>query len=317
MKNTSNPLRVLPSLQRKNALPENPDENSKGRFPSWLHRKLPRGKTSEFTSSTTKERNLYTVCEEAKCPNRIECFSRKTATFLALGKSCTRACGFCDIDFNTSPIAPDPLEPDNIAKAAEQLGLRHIVITMVARDDLEDGGAEHIAKIIRAIRAKIPSCTIEVLTSDFHGNHEALNIVLKENPEVFNHNVETIQRLTPTVRHTATFDRSITLLEHAKKTADSRIFIKSGCMVGLGESDEEIFELLRTLKQCSCDIITIGQYLQASKNKLRVHRFVSPQTFTSYQEYGLSIGIPHLYCAPFVRSSYNADTLIQKIQETQ
>lgn len=302
-------------LKILNHLPENPEKDKKGRFPSWLHRKLPKGGEQFQTNEILGKYQLNTVCEEAKCPNRMECYSRKTATFLALGKACTRNCGFCDIDFTKYPQPPAPDEPIRIAYSVKELGLKHVVITMVARDDLPDGGASHIAKIIREIRRINEGCTIEVLISDLSGNFEALDAVLAETPDVFNHNLETVRRLTPRVRHKATYDRTLSILRHAK-TAGKSGCIKSGIMVGLGEEPEEVNETLRDMREAGCDIVTIGHYLQPSRHKLIVKSFVTPEQFKAYEEYGRSIGIPEMYCGPFVRSSYNAgevkDLLLKK-----
>lgn len=304
---------------RLNKLPANPEErdDSKavgpGRFPSWLHRKLPKGGGLWQTSRAIGGQRLHTVCEEARCPNLTECWSKKTATFLALGKECTRACGFCDIDFNKAPAAPDPDEPLKIAESVKELGLNHVVITMVARDDMEDGGAAHIAAILRTVREKRPSATLEVLTSDFAGNLPALDLVLAEKPEVFNYNLETVERLTPRVRHTATYHRTLTVLKHAS-TQRSEGYVKSGLMLGLGETEDEVMQAIRDLKDAGCDIITLGQYLQPNRKKLLVKSFVTPEQFKAYEEYGHSIGIKHMYCGPFVRSSYNADLFTQELR---
>ena len=279
------------------------------RFPDWLRRKLPKGGEHFKTDALLKEHGLNLVCEEAKCPNRMECYANKTATFLALGKACTRACGFCDIDHAKTLPPPDPTEPKRIADSTRKLGLKHVVITMVTRDDLPDGGAEGIARIIRTLREQIPSTTIEVLTSDFGGNTESLHLVLNERPEVFNHNMETTRSLTPRVRHKATYDRSLFMLREAKASGKSRM-IKSGIMVGLGEELGEVKETLRDLKAVGCDCVTIGQYLQADRRKLLVKRFITPDEFKSLEEYGLSIGISKMFCGPFVRSSYNAHKLL-------
>lgn len=297
---------TTPSVKLKvlNKLPENPQE-AVGRFPAWLHRKIPPGGSLFQTESIVKKYRLNTVCEEAKCPNRLHCYSNKTATFLALGSACTRNCGFCDIDFTKQPLAPEVDEPERIALSVQELGLMHVVITMVARDDLSDGGAAHMGKIIQAIRDKNPGCSVEVLTSDFSGNFEALGIVLKHHPEVFNHNIETVRSLTPRVRHKATYDRTLQVLRFASASGDVQ-FVKSGLMVGLGETDEEVFETLRDLKGAGCHIVTIGHYLQASRKKLLVKSFVTPEQFKRYEEYGYSIGLTQMYSGPFVRSSFNA-----------
>ncbi len=290
-----------------------------GRFPSWLHRKLPTGVELWNTSKIISENRLHTVCEEARCPNQMHCWSKKTATFLIMGKECTRNCGFCDIDFTKQPQPLQLDEPERVADSVKKLGLKHVVITMVARDDLPDGGASQVAKTIQVIRREVPSATIEVLTSDFKGDLEALKIVLQEQPEVFNHNIETVRALTPRVRHTATYDRTLSVLKAAhdwdsRNPASQRLWVKSGLMVGLGETEEEVQETLQDLKNVGCDIITMGQYLQPNRQKLLVKAFITPEQFKKYEEYGHSIGIQQMYCGPFVRSSYNADLVIKRAQ---
>lgn len=288
-----------------NILPQNPEEERQGRFPSWLHRKLPPGGEIFKTNSILEKYQLNTVCEEAKCPNRFECYTKKTATFLALGKECTRNCGFCDIDFSKAPKAPEEDEPTRIALSVKELKLKHAVVTMVARDDLPDKGAFHIQKIIREIRRENPGVTVEVLTSDFSGDFASLDLVLSEQPEVFNHNLETVRSLSPRVRHKASYERTLSILRHAKESKKPT-YIKSGLMVGLGETSSEVFEAIQDLFEVGCDIITIGQYLQASRIKLRVKEFVSPDLFKEYEEFGKNLGVSHVYSGPFVRSSYNA-----------
>jgi len=294
-------------LKVLNRLPENPEEGV-GRFPSWLHRKLPRGGAYFQTNQIVRKYGLNTVCEEAKCPNRLECYGRKTATFLALGKECTRNCGFCDIDFDKQPKAPEADEPERIAASVLELGLKHVVLTMVARDDLSDGGAAHIGAIVRAVRQAAPGCAIELLTSDFSGNTAALDIVLSERPNVFNHNIETVRSLSPRVRHKATYDRTLMVLKHAKASGLAG-HVKSGIMVGLGETPSQVEETIRDLHGAGCDIITIGQYLQADRRKLLVKAFIHPEQFAAYAAYGRSLGVREMYCGPFVRSSYNASEL--------
>lgn len=295
-------------MNKLNILPSNPEEDPHGRFPSWLHRKLPPGGQIFKTNAILEKYRLNTVCEEAKCPNRFECYTKKTATFLALGKACTRNCGFCDIDFTKTPLAPEEDEPDRIALSVKELGLKHVVITMVARDDLPDQGASHIAKILRAIRRE-NKATVEVLTSDFSGNFAAADLVLNEKPEIFNHNLETVRSLSPRIRHKAQYERTLSVLAHAKNSGKT-YYVKSGIMVGFGESPEEVEEAIADLYQAGCDIITIGQYLQASRHKLRVKEFVPPEQFQRYETYGLNLGIRHMYCGPFVRSSYNASLFV-------
>lgn len=306
-------------LNRLNILPENPEKASEeqvvgpGRFPSWLHRKLPEGNNLWKTGEILNEKRLHTVCEEAKCPNLLECWSKKTATFLVMGKACTRSCGFCDIDFSKTPKKLEEDEPKRVAESVKELGLKHVVITMVARDDLSDGGAEHLAKVIQEIRKQDADTTIEVLTSDFAGNKAALDIILEANPEIFNHNIETVRSLTPRVRHTATYDRSLEVLNYIKtKTKNPSLMIKSGMMLGLGETEEEVKETIRDLHNAGCAIITMGQYLQPNRHKLRVKAFVTPDQFKHYEEYGYSVGIKYMYCGPFVRSSYNANLVIKQ-----
>lgn len=291
-------------MKKLNILPENPEEGM-GRFPSWLHRKLPTGGQIFKTNAIIDKYRLNTVCEEAKCPNRLECYTKKTATFLALGKECTRNCGFCDIDFSKTPKAPEADEPQRIALSVKELGLKHAVITMVARDDLADQGAGQIAAIIREIRKENPGVTIEILTSDFSGNVKLLYMALEERPEVFNHNIETVRALSPRVRHKAEYDQTLSILRHAKESGKV-IFVKSGIMVGLGETPDQVKETIEDLRHAGCDIITIGQYLQASRSKLRVKEFVPPDQFKAYEEYGSKLGV-RMYCGPFIRSSYNAN----------
>jgi len=295
-------------MTKLNVLPENPEEGV-GRFPSWLHRKLPAGGQIFKTNEIIDKYQLNTVCEEAKCPNRLECYTKKTATFLALGKQCTRNCGFCDIDFSKQPKAPEEDEPHRIALSVRELGLKHVVITMVARDDLPDQGASHIAAIIREVRKANEQVTIEVLTSDFSGDVKPLYTVLAEQPEIFNHNIETVRSVSPRIRHKAEYDRTLTVLRNAKESGKA-IFVKSGLMVGLGETEAEVKTTIEDLARAGCDIITIGQYLQASKLKLRVKEFIHPDQFKVYEEYGLKIGVRNMYCGPFVRSSYNANLFV-------
>jgi len=296
-------------MSKLNVLPPNPEEAPRGRFPSWLHRKLPQGDAIFQTNDIVKKYRVNTVCEEAKCPNRLECYTKKTATFLALGKECTRNCSFCDIDFAKKPKAPEVDEPERIALSVKELGLRHTVITMVARDDLPDFGASPMARIIREVRRVNPGVTVEVLTSDFSGDLNALDLVLAEQPEIFNHNIETVRALSPRVRHKAEYDRTLAVLRHAKNSGKTR-FVKSGIMVGFGESEEQVQETIRDLHDAGCDIITIGQYLQASRSKSIVKQFITPEQFKRYETFGLGIGVPHMYSGPFVRSSYNAASIL-------
>jgi lipoyl synthase len=303
--------------KKLNILPDNPEPQDTsqavgaGRFPKWLHRKLPTGNALWETQQILNAHRLPTVCEEAKCPNLLECWSQKTATFLAMGKECTRNCGFCDIDFSKAPKALEEDEPSRLADSVKLLQLKHVVITMVARDDLPDGGASHLVKIIKEVRIQNPEVTIEVLTSDFDGKEASLAIVLESKPEIFNHNIETVRALTPRMRHKATYERTLATLRFCSKQAP-KVLIKSGLMVGLGESEEEVQETLGDLHQAGCQIITIGQYLQPNRHKLRVKAFMPPEQFVRYEAYGKSLGVKHMYCGPFVRSSYNAAAVLNK-----
>jgi lipoic acid synthetase len=323
MDQEASPNLTLLKKTRLNVLPSHADaeENGvvpRGRFPSWLHRKLPKGGALHKTGQVLSENRLHTVCEEAKCPNLWECWSKKTATFLVMGKECSRNCGFCDIDFSKSPKALDEDEPVRVAMSVNELQLKHVVITMVARDDLADGGSRHLVKVVDAIRSLNSNVTIEVLTSDFMGRQESLSEILDAKPEIFNHNIETVRVLTPRVRHKATYERTLEVLKFASQNRiHTGMKIKSGLMIGLGETEEQVFETLRDLQQVGCDIVTIGQYLQANPRKLLVKAFIHPDQFKRYEEYGYSIGIPYLYCGPFVRSSYNANVVLQRAnQET-
>lgn len=287
-----------------------------GRFPSWLHRPLPKGGGLKQTGDLLSQYRLHTVCEEARCPNLLECWSKGTATFLIMGKECSRNCGFCDIDFSKAPQPLENDEPQRVADSVKQLDLKHVVITMVARDDLPDGGSLHLTHVIEAIRQKQEKVTIEVLTSDFFGNHASWQQVLEAQPEIFNHNIETVRELTPRVRHKATYERTLELLSYiAHHRKNKALMVKSGLMVGLGETEEQVFETLRDLKQSGCDIVTMGQYLQPNPRKLMVKSFVTPEQFKKYEMYGYEIGIPYMYCGPFIRSSYNAKDVLTKANE--
>lgn len=272
------------------------------RFPNHLRRQIPSGQEMQQTNAILKKHRLNTVCNEAKCPNRLECFTNRRATFLALGNACTRNCAFCDIAFSPSPPPPAPDEPDRIANCIRELGIVHATITMVTRDDLSDQGAHHMAAIIRKIRCENPRTTIEVLTSDFSGITQWIDVVLDEKPQIFNHNLETVRSLTPRIRHQAEYDRSLSVLRHAKQSKKS--MIKSGLMVGLGETEKEVRETIQDLQKVGCDIIAIGQYLQPSRKKILVKEFISPKQFQAYEQFGYEIGVKQMVCGPFVRSDY-------------
>ncbi len=286
-----------------------PHEDKKPRIrkPEWLKLKLPAGPDYELVRSLIGKSALHTVCQEARCPNQWECFSRQTATFLIMGSRCTRKCRFCAVEHG--PLGPpDPEEPLRVAEAAQSLGLRYVVVTSVTRDDLADGGAAIFAATIRAIRKKIPEVQIEVLIPDFQGCPEPLLAVVEARPDVLNHNIETVERLYPSVRPGAAYERSMQLLRRAKGY-NASLPIKSGLMLGLGESPEEMHQTLRDLLDASCTLLTLGQYLQPSADHIPVERFVSPAEFDNWKEIALSMGFLRVASGPLVRSSYHARDL--------
>ena len=252
---------------------------------------------------------LHTICEEARCPNISECWSRGTATFQILGDTCTRACRYCFVHSGRPEHPPDPLEPLRLAQTAAQMGLRHVVVTSVDRDDLPDKGAGHYAATIRALKAKLPEASVEVLTPDFLGHEEeALAIVLVERPEVFNHNIETVRRLHRQMRGAkASYDKALWLLRRAKEVARYPVLTKSGIIAGLGETNEEIVETLRDLREAGVDVVTIGQYLQPSPTHAPINRWVHPDEFRWFREQGEALGFGSVFSGPLVRSSYRAD----------
>lgn len=253
---------------------------------------------------------LSTVCVEARCPNLTECWSRGTATFMILGDRCTRRCGFCAVN-TARPEPPEPDEPQRLAEAAAGLNLRHVVVTSVARDDLEDEGAAHFAACIRAIRMRLPQATIEVLVPDFHGRRESIRTVCEARPEVFNHNIETVARLQKGVRPAARYQRSLDVLRIAKEL-DPRVVSKSGLMLGLGETREELIGTFRDLRSAGCDLLTVGQYLRPGKGCVEVVRYYTPQEFEELGELALELGFAAVASGPFVRSSYFAETLFAR-----
>jgi lipoic acid synthetase len=276
------------------------------RLPSYLKKPLGRPDELHAIKKTLRARGLNTVCESAKCPNIGECFSKPTATFMILGDVCTRSCGFCAVGTKHTTVEVNEHEPRNIAITAREMALKHIVITSVTRDDLADGGAAQFAKTIRALRTEMADIKVEVLIPDFQGRRDALKTVIDAAPDIINHNLETVPRLYKKVRPKADYMRSLDLLVTAN---ESGLFTKSGIMVGLGESTQEVKELLRDLACVGCDAVTIGQYLQPGRVNLEVIKYVAPKVFKEYEDYGRSIGISHVYSGPFVRSSYNAEDL--------
>jgi len=277
--------------------------------PPWLKKRLPPFQDLLKVKSILDGACLHTVCEEAHCPNLGECFSSGTATFLILGRVCTRNCGFCAVEHGM-PSPLDKAEPERLAEAIKQMGLRYVVITSVTRDDLTDGGAAHFARTIRAIRELDSGIKIEILIPDFAGDFSALRTVLKAAPDVLNHNVETVPRLYPHARSQADFERSIELLRRAKKT-DPCILTKSGFMLGLGETEDEILELFRDLKGAGCDFLTIGQYLQPGPDRLPVVRYIPPEEFEKYKIKGEEMGFKAVASGPFVRSSFHASQMFE------
>jgi lipoic acid synthetase len=252
---------------------------------------------------------LHTICEEARCPNIAECWGRGTATFQILGDTCTRACRYCYVNSGRPEQPPDPLEPLRLAQTAKRMGLSHVVITSVDRDDLPDRGAAHYAATIRAVKRKLPEASVEVLTPDFLGVEvEALRIVLAERPEVFNHNIETVRRLHPRMRGAkASFDKALWLLARAREVADYPVLTKSGIIVGLGETNDEVLETMHELRAHGVDVVTIGQYLQPSAKHARIDRWVHPDEFRMFREEGERMGFGSVFSGPLVRSSYRAD----------
>lgn len=282
------------------------------RKPRWLKRSLPTGPTYERVRDLVKKGRLHTVCQEAKCPNIWECFSRRTATFLIMGPCCTRNCRFCAVDHGPQG-PPDPEEPARVAAAAKRMGLRYVVITSVTRDDLPDGGAGLFAETIKEIRRRTPHALVEILVPDFQGNTGALKRVVEAHPDVLNHNLETVPRLYPLVRPQAAYRRSLELLKRTKQY-DPAIPTKSGLMLGLGESAEEVKETLLDAVESGCSIFTLGQYLQPSREHLQVERFIHPEEFDNWKEIALKMGFSQVASGPFVRSSYHAEELHQALR---
>jgi lipoic acid synthetase len=274
--------------------------------PEWLRVKAPQWERVGGVKEVLRDLGLNTVCEEASCPNIGECFNAGTATFLIMGPACTRACPYCDIDFEKKPKALDPSEPNRLAEAVRRMRLNHVVITSVNRDDLPDGGASQFVNCIEAVRAFSPNTTIEVLIPDLCGNWEALETILRANPEVMNHNTETILRLYRRVRPQGHYERTLELLRRSRQFAP-HVYTKSGIMVGLGETDEEVRQVMQDLRSVDCDILTIGQYLQPSQKHLGVQEFVTPEQFDAWRAFGESIGFLQVVSSPLTRSSYHAE----------
>ena len=284
-------------------------ETALPRRPEWIKARAPVGERYDRLTLLMRGLGLNTVCEEARCPNIGDCWNRGTATFMILGDTCTRACGFCAVKTGLPGIPPDPEEPRRVAEAVEQMGLAHAVITSVNRDDRPDGGAWSFAACIREIRARVPRCAVEVLVPDFKGDWRALDTVLQARPDILNHNVETVPRLYRLVRAGARFDRSLELLRRSKEAG---LLTKSGIMVGLGEEWAEVEECVRSIRESGTDILTIGQYLRPSLKHLPVLRYYPPEEFASMRSFALGLGFSHVESGPLVRSSYHAEEQVPR-----
>ncbi len=284
------------------------------RRPDWLRVRLPVGDNYNDLKNLMRSKSLHTVCEEARCPNMGECWANRTATFMILGSVCTRSCGFCAVATGR-PMTLDWEEPRRVAEAVTQMGLNHVVVTSVNRDELHDGGATLFAATIRWIRRMNPECAVEVLTPDFKGSRDALKVVMDARPDVFNHNVETVPRLYRRVRPQAVYERSLEVLAWAKEMQPEKP-TKTGFMLGLGETHDEIVELLRDIRAHNIDIVTIGQYLRPSPQHLPIERYVPPDEFREYARIGREMGFRNVYSGPLVRSSYHAWDQVKQLAET-
>jgi lipoyl synthase len=278
------------------------------RLPEWLRKPRTHFESVHHLKSEFRMLNLHTVCESARCPNMHECFHRGTATFMILGNLCTRGCGFCSVPKSAHPGALDPDEPANVARVAIAMQFRHVVITSVNRDDLADGGSGHFSMTVRAVCTALPEARVEVLTPDFRGDLTAVARVLDAGPHIFNHNMETVSRLYRRVRPQADYRQSLDVLKFAKNYRPAAL-VKSGAMLGLGETSEELHQLLRDLRATDVDIVTLGQYLQPTRRNLPVAEFVPPAQFDAYRDFGLSLGFKTVFSGPLVRSSYMADLI--------
>ena len=276
------------------------------RLPPWLRARSGHWERVHDMKVLLTGSRLHTVCEEARCPNQGECWTRGTATFMLLGETCTRSCGFCAVATGR-PAPPDPEEPRHVAEASRRLGLKFVVVTSVARDDLKDGGASHFAATVRAIRERNPEARVEVLVPDFKGDQDSVRVVVESGPTVFNHNLETVERLTKRVRIQARYSRSLDVLRIAK--AQGQPTTKTGIMLGFGETEEEVLALLRDARAAGCDILTIGQYLQPTKEHLPVVEFVHPDRFKAFEAAAYGLGFTSVFSGPLVRSSYHAEAV--------
>lgn len=281
------------------------------RLPEWLTIRLPRPDTIQEVQGMMRDKNLHTVCESARCPNLPECWSKKTATFMILGDTCTRSCGFCAIKVGKGEEI-DAFEPLNVALTAKKMGMKHVVVTSVARDDVKDQGAGQFAKTIDQLHNKIPEIIVEVLTPDFKGRRDLIKIVCDSHPEIYNHNIETVERLHTIVRPQAKYERTMSVLKTVKEL-DPTIYTKSGLMLGLGETREEVVRVLEDLREIGVDAVTMGQYLRPTMKHLPVVEYIHPEVFKEYETIGQEMGFAFVASAPFVRSSYNAIEFSRKV----
>lgn len=283
------------------------------RLPDWLTIRVPRPDTIKTVEQMMRGKNLHTVCESARCPNLAECWSKKTATFMILGNTCTRSCGFCAIKVGKGEEV-DPFEPANVAKATEELGLKHVVVTSVARDDLPDQGAGQFAQTVTAIHKRLPDVIVEILTPDFRGREDLIKIVCDSHPEIYNHNIETVERLHTIVRPAAKYSRTMEVMRLVKKI-DPSIYTKSGLMLGLGETKDEVVKTLSDLRSNGVDAVTIGQYLRPTMKHLPVVEYIHPEVFKEYEAIGAELGFAFVASGPFIRSSYNAIAFSEKVMK--
>lgn len=295
----------LPCSLSSNMTPKIDPALHQDKKPSWIKVRLPSNPVFWSTKALVSDLKLHTVCEEAQCPNRWECWSQGTATFMIAGDRCTRACGFCAVK-TAKPFALEADEPDRVAEATKRMKLNHVVITAVARDDVRDGGAEHFARTIEAVRRENPGIVIEILVPDFNGKDDALATVMAARPHIFNHNLETVERLTPLVRSRAQYHRSLHVLKRAGEMSDGRVATKSGIMLGLGETETEIFQAMDDLRESGVTVLTMGQYLRPSEKHLPVVEYVHPDRFAFLKELAERKGFRHVASGPLVRSSYHA-----------